>query len=97
MSWRGSGALGTPTTTCSIWFGGLLLIIGGIGEFILGNTFPFVVFFGYGAHFLTYATTFMPFYGAVAFAAQGDAYNVTPTFAASFGKSPESRFQVLKC
>lgn len=49
MSWRGSGGtFGTPTTTCSIWFGGLLLMVGGIGEFILGNTFPFVVFFGYG-------------------------------------------------
>jgi uncharacterized protein len=49
MSWRGSGGtFGTPSTTCSIWFGGLLLMVGGIGEFILGNTFPFVVFFGYG-------------------------------------------------
>jgi succinate-acetate transporter protein len=35
------------------FFGGLLLIISGLLEFFLGNTFPSVVFFGYGAHFLT--------------------------------------------
>jgi succinate-acetate transporter protein len=35
------------------YFGGMLLIISGLLEFFLGNTFPSVVFFGYGAHFLT--------------------------------------------
>lgn len=28
--------------------GGLLMILGGVMEFILGNTFPFVLFCGYG-------------------------------------------------
>jgi hypothetical protein len=34
MGWRGSGStFGTPTTTCSIFFGGVLLTLGGLGEF----------------------------------------------------------------
>jgi succinate-acetate transporter protein len=30
------------------FMGGLLMILGGVMEFILGNTFPFVLFCGYG-------------------------------------------------
>lgn len=30
------------------FMGGLLMILGGIMEFLLGNTFPFVLFCGYG-------------------------------------------------
>jgi uncharacterized protein len=45
----------------------MLLIIAGFGEFLLGNTFPMMVFFGYGAHFLSYATTFIPWYNAIGF------------------------------
>ncbi|CEJ90113.1 hypothetical protein VHEMI05917 [[Torrubiella] hemipterigena] len=91
MGWRASGGtFGTATTTCSIWFGGLLLIIGGIGEFLLGNSFPCLVFFGYAAHFLTFATTFMPFYGAVAWNAvePGNAFEPGPKFSAGFGFYP---------
>ena len=73
----------------------MLLTIGGIGEFLLGNTFPMCVFFGYGAHFFTFATVFIPYYGAIAFpAASGgtspaDApYDVTATWANSFGFYP---------
>ncbi|KAK3055619.1 hypothetical protein LTR09_003540 [Extremus antarcticus] len=94
VGWRGSGGtFGTPSTTCSIFFGGVLLTLGGVGEFILGNTFPFVVFFGYGAHFFTFATTFMPFYGAVSWnslEAPGNPYSPGPTFAAGFGFYPLS-------
>lgn len=67
----------------------MLLIISGVLEFFLGNTFPCVVFLGtaapnpfpqslknnrkrlmkdnigYGAHFLTFAATFQPFYAAI--------------------------------
>ena len=56
------------------------------GEFLLGNTFSMIVFLGYGAHFFTFATTFMPFYGALEFALGGDPYTPTPLFASSFGK-----------
>jgi succinate-acetate transporter protein len=52
------------------FFGGLLLIIGGFLEFILGNTFPSVVFMSYGSFFLSFAATLQPFldnaYGAYA-------------------------------
>lgn len=46
------------------FFGGLLLVLGGFLEFILGNTFPFVVFSSYGAFFLSFAATLQPVYYA---------------------------------
>jgi len=62
MGWRGSG--GAADLTVYYFFGGLMLELGGILEFILGNTFPFTVFCGYGSWFLTYAGTFQPFFDA---------------------------------
>lgn len=88
MGWRGSGGtFATQTTTCSIWFGGVLLFLGGVGEFLLGNTFPCIVFFGYSAHFLTFATTFIPFFSAIAWnaAEPGNDYMPGPGFSAGFG------------
>lgn len=89
MNWGGSGGFGVATTTASIWFGGVLLFLAGIGEFFLGNTFPMLVFFGYGAHFLTQATTFIPMFNALGFfSPSGEgapAQGITPTFEASFG------------
>lgn len=35
--------------------GGLLMIIGGVLEFFLGNTFPFVVFCSFGSSYRTYS------------------------------------------
>lgn len=40
------------------------MIIGGFLEFILGNTFPFVVFSSFGAFWLTFAATLQPSYYA---------------------------------
>lgn len=40
------------------------MIIGGFLEFILGNTFPFIVFSSFGAYWLTFASTLQPFYNA---------------------------------
>lgn len=40
------------------------MILGGIFEFILGNTFPFVVFSSFGAFWLTFAATLQPSYYA---------------------------------
>ncbi|KAH8710246.1 plasma membrane ammonium transporter [Phaeosphaeriaceae sp. PMI808] len=67
MGWRGSGGLSIATTTINIWFGGMLLVIAGIGEFLHGNNFTMMVFLAYGAHFLSYATTFIPFYNSIGF------------------------------
>lgn len=94
VGWQGAGGLSIATTTINIWFGGVLLIIAAIGEFLLGNTFPMMVFFAYGAHFLSYATTFIPFYNAVGFfnpdgsglGGPGTA-NQTHVFLASYGMS----------
>lgn len=40
------------------------MIVGGFLEFILGNTFPFVVFMSFGAFWLSFAATLQPFYYA---------------------------------
>jgi succinate-acetate transporter protein len=40
------------------------MILGSFLEFILGNTFPFVVFGSFGAFWLTYAATLTPYYNA---------------------------------
>jgi len=48
------------------FFGGVLMMVGGFLEFILGNTFPFVVFMSFGAFWLTFASTLQPFYYAYA-------------------------------
>ncbi|KAK5255320.1 hypothetical protein LTR40_010865, partial [Exophiala xenobiotica] len=44
LGWRGAGGLGAAEVGVYYFFGGLLMILGGFLEFILGNTFPFVVF-----------------------------------------------------
>lgn len=65
------------------------MVISGVMEFIIGNTFPFVVFCSFGAFWLTFATTLVPFYNAYG------AYSTTESIAdglntqgfnASFGK-----------
>jgi len=59
--------------------------LSGIGEFLLGNTFPSVVFMGYGAHFLTVAVTFTPFYNDIsAYTTDGTQVEMPP-FMVSFG------------
>lgn len=58
MGWQGSGGLAVATSGSTIWFGGVLLFLAGIGEFLLGNNFPMIVFLSYGAHLMAYATTF---------------------------------------
>jgi succinate-acetate transporter protein len=64
MGWRGSGGNGAAGIGSYYFFGGLLMIVGGFLEFILGNTFPFVVFISFGAFWLTFAATLQPFYYA---------------------------------
>jgi uncharacterized protein len=40
------------------------MVIGAFLEFILGNTFPFVVFGSFGAFWLTFGATLTPYYNA---------------------------------
>lgn len=49
------------------FFGGLLMIIGGVLEFVLGNTFPCVVFCSFGSFWLAFAATLQPFYDSYGF------------------------------
>jgi hypothetical protein len=48
MGWRGAGGNGSSSIGVFFFMGGLLMIIGSIGEFILGNSYPFIVFSGFG-------------------------------------------------
>jgi uncharacterized protein len=84
MGWRGAGGGGAASLPAYLFMGGLLQIIGGLLEFFLGNTFPFVVFSTFGGFWLSFGATLQPFYGATeAYAATGGAES--PQFAASFG------------
>jgi hypothetical protein len=106
MGWRGAGGNGAASTGVYFFFGGLLMILGSLGEvrldlnnapssttnafsqFILGNTFPFVVFGSFGAFWLAYAATLQPFYNAYgAYSTTGVAAEGLETrgFNASFG------------
>lgn len=64
MGWRGAGGSGASDIGAYFFFGGLLMILGSIGEFFLGNTFPFVVFGTFGAFWLTFGATLQPFFNA---------------------------------
>ncbi|KAH8806071.1 GPR1/FUN34/yaaH family-domain-containing protein [Xylogone sp. PMI_703] len=64
MGWRGAGGGGAATIGVFYFFGGMLQIIGSVMEWIIGNTFPFVVFGSYGAFWLALGATLQPFYNA---------------------------------
>lgn len=57
MGWGGAGG-GTGNASAGIgtyyFLGAVLLYAGGIGEWILGNTFPAVVFFTFGGFWATF-------------------------------------------
>ncbi|KAI6383325.1 hypothetical protein MCOR25_000245 [Pyricularia grisea] len=59
----GGGAAGIGSY---YFFGGLLQILAGLGEWFLGNTFPSVVFTTFGAFFLSFAATLTPSFAAFA-------------------------------
>ncbi|KAF2763074.1 GPR1/FUN34/YaaH-class plasma membrane protein [Pseudovirgaria hyperparasitica] len=92
LGWRGAGGLGAATVG-TYWFaGGLLMILGAVGEFILGNTFPFIVFGSFGSFWLIFGATLTPYFNAIgAFnvPASGDSPEVSgienPVFNHSFG------------
>ncbi|TKA22069.1 hypothetical protein B0A50_08449 [Salinomyces thailandicus] len=64
MGWRGSGNNGASNVGVYIGFGGVLMILGSVGEWIIGNTFPFVVFGTFGAFWIAFALTLTPAYNA---------------------------------
>ncbi|KHJ32636.1 putative gpr1 fun34 -class plasma membrane protein [Erysiphe necator] len=72
MGWRGAGGNGAAGMGSYFFFGGLLMILGGLLEFIVGKTFSFVVFCSFGGFWLTIGTTLQPFYNV------GAAYATAP-------------------
>jgi len=91
MNWRGTGgaAVGSAGIGTYYFFGGMLMTVGALLEFIVGNTFPFVVFGSFGAYWLGIAATLQPFYSAYGnYAPAGEpaaAGIATPAFLNSFG------------
>lgn len=61
MGWRGAGGGGAATIGTFYFFGGLLQIMGCVMEWLIGNTFPFVVFGSFGK--TTVVEAFMLFCG----------------------------------
>ncbi|MCJ1231880.1 hypothetical protein MMC12_008559 [Toensbergia leucococca] len=90
MGWRGAGGNGAAATGSYYYMGGLLMIIGGLLEWVLGNTFPFLVFCAYGGFWLSFASTLTPAIGAYGHystlysEADPSAGLDSPQFAASF-------------
>lgn len=109
MGWRGAGGSGAANIGSYFGFGGVLMILGSVGEvsnqqpmmgivknanlsqWIIGNTFPFVVFGTFGAFWLTFGFTLMPAYNAAGAYAADPLTNpaeglTTQGFNATFGK-----------
>lgn len=93
MSAHGTFLLTASTTKTSpeyFFFGGLLQLLTGLLEWILGNTFPSVIFCTYGAFFLSFAGTLDPSFATFSsFAAAGEDATTgltTQAFNAGFGK-----------
>lgn len=58
MGWRGAGqANGSAGIPAYYFFGGVLMIVGGVFELLVGNTFPATVFSSFGAFWLTFGGT----------------------------------------
>ncbi|KUL87763.1 hypothetical protein ZTR_03161 [Talaromyces verruculosus] len=66
MAWHGSGGNGLAFIGPIVFLGGLLLLITSILEFILGNTFPCVVFGTIGGFWFAFAATMIPAFNAAA-------------------------------
>ncbi|KAH6686449.1 GPR1/FUN34/yaaH family-domain-containing protein [Plectosphaerella plurivora] len=88
MEWQGAGGFGAGANVGAFFFlGGMMLVLGGIGEWILGNTFPSTVFCLFGGFWLTFGATIVPFYNAYGLYSTTDAVSgglEEPQFYATF-------------
>lgn len=86
MGWQGAGGLGAAEVGVYYFFGGMLMTVGALLEFILGNTFPFVVFGSFGAFWLSFGATLTPYFNAsVAYLPDDPAASTAdPTFMSTF-------------
>mgnify|MGYP002804297976 CR=1 FL=1 len=89
MGWRGAGGGGASGTAAYFFFGGLLSVLSGVLEWVLGNSFASIVYCSYGAFFLTLGGTLTPaFFAFDAYAPAGENPSAgleTTGFNAGFG------------
>ncbi|KAH8173801.1 hypothetical protein LIA77_05220 [Sarocladium implicatum] len=65
LEWRGAGGFGAAANVgVYFFFGGLMLLLGGIGEWILGNTFPATVFCLFSGFWFAFGATIVPDFNA---------------------------------
>ncbi|CAK4030931.1 related to GPR1 and Fun34p [Lecanosticta acicola] len=100
MEWRGSGGLGASDNAQVIFFGGVLMWIGGFLEFLLGNTFPFLVFMSFGSFYCSYGTTLVSAFDSFAHFSpdpENDPFAglKSPEFNASYADPLNSSFEGL--
>ncbi|KAF3915456.1 hypothetical protein ABW21_db0200686 [Orbilia brochopaga] len=81
---------GNPTPIASYYFiGGMLSLVGGLFEFVLGNTFSFVVFTSFAGFWLTLGGTLTPSFNAMGWYSQSGTDLLegdhSPMFNASYG------------
>ncbi|KAK2779593.1 gpr1 fun34 -class plasma membrane protein [Colletotrichum kahawae] len=89
MGWRGAGGSGAAGIPTYFFFGGLLMFVGGLLEWVLGNTFPATVFTTFGAFWASFGGILNPSFAAFSsYAPAGEAGAAglaTKGFNASFG------------
>ncbi|KAK5997773.1 Protein alcS [Cladobotryum mycophilum] len=90
MGWRGAGGNGAASIAVYFFQGGILMFVGGLLEWVLGNTFPAVVFLSFGTFWLSYAGTLNPSFAAISSYAPPDAKSgaegaITQGYNASIG------------
>ncbi|KAF4338981.1 GPR1 [Fusarium beomiforme] len=65
LGWQGAGGFAAAANVGAYFgYGSILVLLGGIGEWILGNTFPSTVFFTFGGFWFSFGTTIVPDSGA---------------------------------
>ncbi|KAL1899416.1 hypothetical protein Sste5346_002812 [Sporothrix stenoceras] len=74
MGWRGASNFAASIIPAYFFFGGLLMFITGLLEWVLGNSFPSIVFTAFGCFWFTFGGILCPSFGTYGFyAAAGDA------------------------
>ncbi|KAJ4160241.1 hypothetical protein NW754_003366 [Fusarium falciforme] len=73
MGWRGAGGFGAATIPVYFFMGGFLMVLSGILEWVLGNSFPSIVFCSLGCFWLSLGGILNPSFGAFSFYAPADA------------------------
>ncbi|KAF4465221.1 GPR1 [Fusarium albosuccineum] len=90
MGWRGASNFAAANIPTYFFMGGLLMVLAGIGEWILGNTYPSTVFASFGGFYLTFGGILNPSFAAFSSYAPPDATSAaegmtTKGFNASLG------------